>query len=267
MASRDLRLQKRGAALAYLFMRVPAFCLLTFWLLVDASVSQITDIGSSKTINSPIYQPVLLGSGPNALINRIDTQELIKKGQKDAVIMFACRVNKKGEVTWGGPYLGTPDSKLIEQELQKRLADTRFVPAIYDRLPVDAIYYGTLTFNVISDKPRLRIFSNQETEEIKKESDFVGPQPFFGNDSKFTGLHYPVENTPVLVTGVATLDLKIDAAGNLQGIKLRGEEPPFLGFGDAAIADFRNARFIPAFRGGKPVACEITLPVFYKPNT
>ena len=248
-------------------MRVPAFSLLTFWLLVDASFSQTTDIGSSKTINSPIYQPVLLGSGANALINRIDTQELIEKGQKDGVIMFACRVNKKGEVTWGETYLGTPESKLIEQELQKRLAETRFVPAIYNRLPVEAIYYGTLTFNIINDKPRLRIFSHQETEELKKESDFVGPQPFFGNDSKFTGLHYPVENTPVLVNGVATLELKIDAAGNLQAIKLHGEEPPFLGFGDAAITDFRNAKFIPAFRDGKPVACEITLPVFYKPNS
>jgi Gram-negative bacterial TonB protein C-terminal len=258
-------LQKGRAALAYLFMRVPAFSLLTL-LLVDASFSQTTDIGSAKTINSPIYQPVLLGSGPNALINRIDTLELIKKGQKDAAIMFACRVNKKGEATWGETYLGTPESKLIEQELQNRLADTRFVPAIYNHLPVDAIYYGTLTFNIINDKPRLRIFANQETEELKTESDFVGPQPFFGNDSKFTGLHYPVENTPVLVDGSATLELKIDAAGNLQAIKLRAEEPPFLGFGGAAIADFRNAKFIPAFRDGKPVACEITLPVFYKPD-
>jgi hypothetical protein len=258
-------LQKGRAALAYLFMRVPAFSLLTL-LLVDASFSQTTDIGSAKTINSPIYQPVLLGRGPNALINRIDTLELIKKGQKDAAIMFACRVNKKGEATWGETYLGTPESKLIEQELQNRLADTRFVPAIYNHLPVDAIYYGTLTFNIINDKPRLRIFANQETEELKTESDFVGPQPFFGNDSKFTGLHYPVENTPVMVNGSATLELKIDAAGNLQAIKLRAEEPPFLGFGGAAIADFRNAKFIPAFRDGKPVACEITLPVFYKPD-
>jgi hypothetical protein len=248
-------------------MRIPAFSLLVFWLLIDASFSQTTDIGSLKTVNSPIYQPVLLGTGPDALINRIDTQELIKKGQKDAVIMFACRVNKKGEATWSGTYLGSPESKLIEQELQKRLADTRFVPGIYNRLPVDAIYYGTLTFNIVNDKPRLRIFSNQETEEIRKESNFVGPQPFFGNDSKFTGLHYPIENTPVMVTGVATLELKVDASGNLQAIKLHGEEPPLLGFGGAAVTDFRNAKFIPAFRDGKPVACEITLPVFYKPSS
>lgn len=247
-------------------MRAPAFLLLTCCVFVEISFSQVTDIGSSKTINSPVYQPVLLGTGPDALINRIDTQDLMTKGQKDATIMFACRVNKKGEATWSGTYLGTPESKLIEEELQKRLANTRFVPGIYNRLPVDAIYYGTLTFNIVNDKPRLRIFSNQEAEEIKKESNFVGPQPFFGNDSKFTGLHYPVGITSVMVSGLATLELKIDAAGNLQAIKLHGEEPPLLGFGNAAVMDFRNAKFIPAFRDGKPVACEVTLPVFYKPN-
>lgn len=246
-------------------MRIAAFFLFIFCLFVDASFSQITDIGSSRTLNSPIYQPVLLGTGPDALINRIDSQELMKKGQKDAAIMFACRVNKKGEATWAGTYLGTPESKLIEQELQEKLADARFLPGIYNRLPVDAIYYGTLTFNIVNNKPRLRIFSNQETEELKKESDFIGPQPFFGNDSKFNGLNYPAENV-VLVKGLATLELKIDAAGNLQAIKLHGEDPPFLGFGNAAVMDFRNAKFIPAFRDGKPVACEVTLPIFYQPN-
>src|SRR2546426_9406943 len=50
----------------------------------------------------PQYRPVLLGLGPNSVINRINTQSLIKNGQKDASIMFCCSVTKTGEIanTW-----------------------------------------------------------------------------------------------------------------------------------------------------------------------
>ena len=58
--------------------------------------------------------------------------------------------------------------------------------------------------------------------------------------------------------------LKIDAAGNLQEEKVMKEDPPLLGFGDAAMADFANAKFIPAFRNGQPVACQVVLPVYYR---
>ena len=178
--------------------------------------------------------------------------------------MFTASIKQTGEVAWSGTYRGTADSKLLEQELHQKLADATFVPAIYKGQPVDAIYYGTVTFAVVDGKPRLRIFSNQETEELKKESDFVGPQPFFGGESKFSGIHYPVDETPVLVSGVVELELKVDATGNLEDIKLRSEKPPFLGFGESAMASFRNAKFIPAFRDGKPVACVVTLPIYYR---
>jgi TonB family protein len=238
--------------------------LLIVWLsIVDLSVAQTAKTAPSTKL--PVYRPALLGSGPGSLINRIDTQDLVKKGQKDAAIMFTCSVKKTGDVVWSGTYRGTPESGLLEQELFKRLADAKFIPAVYNHLPVDAIYYGTLTFVLLDGKPRLRIFSNQETEELKQEADFVGPQPFFGGESKFTGFHYPsTEDAPVKVDGVAELDLQIDETGVVQVIKIRNEEPPFLGFGEAALSDVRNARFIPAFRDGKPVACTVTLPIYYK---
>lgn len=245
-------------------MRLVVYSALILLAGVDLTSSQTIDISSGRTANQPVYRPALLGAGPNALINRVDTQELIKNGQKDAAIMFTCTVKKTGEIVWSGTYRGTADSKLLEQELHKKLADAKFVPAVYNRQPVDAIYYGTVTFVLIDGKPRLRIFSNQETAELEKESDFVGPQPFFGGESKFSGLQYPVEETPVLVNAMVELEMKIDATGNLQDIKLRTEKPPFLGFGESALASFRNAKFIPAFREGKPVACVITLPVYYQ---
>src|SRR5690348_16635199 len=132
------------------------------------------DVGSSKAATLPMYRPVLLGSGPDSLINRIDTADLIRKGQKDAAVMFSCAVKKDGTVISVSTYRGTPDSKLLEQEILKRLsaaANPKFIPAVYNHLPVDAIYYGTVTFMVVDGKPRLRIFSNQERAELAKESD------------------------------------------------------------------------------------------------
>ena len=141
----------------------------------------------------------------------------------------------------------------------------RSIPAVHDHQLVDAIYYGTVTFGVVNGKPRLRIFSNQEAGELEKEHDFIGPQPFFGDGSGFTGFNYPqLESGRVQVDGKVELKMKIDATGNLQEINVVSEEPPLLGFGDAALKDFKGAKFIPAFRDGKPVDCEVTLPVFYK---
>jgi len=251
-------------------MRTFAVFILGGLLIVDLAWSQVTDVPSAQTATLPVYRPILLTKGPSSLIDRIDTEDLIKKGQKDAQIMFICSVKKNGEVEWSAVYGGAANSDLLRQELQRRLSpasDPRFIPAVYNHRLVDAIYYGTVTFAVADGKPRLRIFSNQEAEELKAERDFIGPQPFFGTESKFGGFHYPNESAPVAVDGVVQLKLKIDATGNLQDMKVLSEEPPFLGFADAARADFRNAKFIPAFRDGKPVACDVTLRVSYKAKT
>lgn len=249
-------------------MRILVVFSLFMALGTSSGFCQTIDVSSSSKGDTPMYRPILLGTGPKSLINRIDTAELIKKGQKDAAIMFTCTIRKDGEIAWSGTYRGTPDSKMLELELQKHLAPAgglKFVPAIYNRQPVDAIYYGTVTFAVVDGKPRLRIFSNQETAELEKESDFIGPQPFFGGDSKFTGLHYPTkENAPVQVDGVVELQLKVDEKGELEDMAVKNEEPQFIGLGDAATDDFAKAQFIPAFRDGKPVASEVTLPVYYK---
>ena len=246
-------------------MRFLALSLLTPFLLVNICFAQTIDVKPSQPAGVPLYRPALVGSGPDALINRIDAQELVKNGQKDALIMFTCTVIKTGDVVWSASYRGTPNSKLLEQELFKKLTGAKFIPAIYNRVPVDAIFYGTVTFAVIEGKPRLRIFSNQEAEELKKESDFVGPQPFFGNESKFNGWHYPPKSeAPLEINGAVELALEVTEKGFVSNVSVAAEEPPFVGFGDAAAHDIGRARFIPAFSGGKPIACKVTLPVYFK---
>jgi hypothetical protein len=213
----------------------------------------------------PMYRPALLGTGATSVINRIDSVGLIKNGQKDATLSFCCSVTKEGDISNVWTYRGTPGYELLEKELVKCLDQTKFIPAVYDHHPVYVLFYGTVTFKIVDNKPRLRIFANQEVEELKKESDFIGPQPFAGADSKFEGLHYPNDGLTSILTGIVDLAVKVDGDGNMKELRVVGEYPPLAGFARAAAEDFRVAKFIPAFRNGKPVECSITLPVYYEP--
>ncbi len=262
-------MQKGPLALAYFAMRLGIFCFLGLLLSADLALAQTPKAGSpssSPTPELPEVRPALIGTAPNSLINTIDTADLVKKGQKEAAVMFSCLVAPSGEVVRSGAYRGTRGSELLEQELLKRLATARFIPAIHNHKPVIAIFYGTVKFAVANDKPRLRIFANQQLEEVDKESDFIGPQPYVGEDSKFSGLHYPETGSTVAVTGVVELALNVDAKGNLTNLEVLSEQPPLLGFGDAALSDFSGARFIPAFRSGQPVESSVKIPVYYKPS-
>jgi hypothetical protein len=212
----------------------------------------------------PEFRPALIGTGPNSLINTIDTADLIKKGQKDAAVMFTCLVVPTGNVARAGAYRGTKGSELLEKEVLKRLVAAKFVPAIHNHQPVFAVFNGTVTFALVKGKPRLRIFANQQLPEVDKETDFIDPQPYVGPDSKFTGTHTPETPTTVAMTCAVDLEVEVDAKGNLKNMQVVSEEPPFLNLGNAALSDFQGAKFIPAFRDGKPVDCKVTLHIYYK---
>src|SRR5436309_5849935 len=250
-------------------MRLGIFCVVGWLLSAGVASSQAPKSASpspSPRPTLPEFRPALIGTAPNSLINTIDTADLLKKGQKEAAIMFSCLVAPTGNVVRSGAYRGTRGSELLEQELLKRLATAKFIPAIHNHQPVIAVFYGTVKFAVVNGKPRLRIFANQQFEEVDKETDFIDPQPYVGQDSKFNGLHYPETGSTVAVTGVVELALSVDAKGNLTNLQVLSEEPPLLGFGGAALSDFTGAKFIPAFRNGQPVECNVKIPVFYKPS-
>jgi TonB family protein len=248
-------------------MRLGISCVIALLLGIDLTSSQTPKTASPPpTPALPEFRPALIGTRPDSLINRIDTADLIKKGQKDGAVMFSCLVAPTGDIVRSGAYRGTKGSELLERELLKRLANEKFVPAIHNHQPVIAIFYGTVTFAAVNGKPRMRIFATQQLDELKKESDFIDPQPYVGQDSKFNGIHYPETGSTVQVTGVAELALNVDARGNLKSMQVISEEPPLLGFGEAAVSDFTAAKFIPAFRNGQPVESNVKIPVYYKPS-
>ena len=91
-------------------------------------------------VPAPRFRPAVLGSGPDSLVNQIDTQDLLKKGQKDGAIMFCCRVATTGDVGWYRTYLPVPGSDLLEAEVRKRLDKARLAPAIYEHKPVEVLF-------------------------------------------------------------------------------------------------------------------------------
>jgi TonB family protein len=261
----EFPLQKGRISLAYSAMRLGIYCVIGLLFSANLALSQTKKSATpTPTPALPEFRPALVGSGPNALINTIDTADLIKKGQKDAAVMFTGLVAPTGDVARAGVYRGTKGSELLEKEVLKRLAAAKFIPAIHNHQPVLTVFYGTVKFAVVNGKPRLRIFANQQLQEVDKETDFIDPQPFVGQDSKFTGTHTPEAPTTVALTGVVELEVEVDATGNLKNLQVVSEEPPFLNLGEAALSDFNGAKFIPAFRNGKPVDSKVTLHVYYK---
>jgi hypothetical protein len=248
-------------------MRSAASLLLGLTLIVDLASAQTVNVAPTPPPeNLPMFRPILLGKGPDSVVNMIDTQALFEKGQKNGAVMFCCRISKSGDLIWSRTYRGTPGSKLLEEDLQKRLGAAKFIAAVRNHQPVDAIYFGTAIFAIKDGKPRLRIFSNQQAEELKNENDFIDPQPYMGTDSGFVGWHYPESGSPVLVTGSVELAVHVDAQGNLLELNVVSEYPPLMGFAQEAFGDFRHARFIPAFRNGQPVESNVKLPIYFVPE-
>src|SRR5512147_2917892 len=116
-------------------MRVRIFCFLGLLLSGALASAQTPKPGSpspSLTPKLPEIRPALIGTAPNSLVNAIDTADLIKKGQKEAAVMFSCLVAPTGQIVTSGAYRGTLGSEPLEQELLKRLATARFIPAIHN---------------------------------------------------------------------------------------------------------------------------------------
>src|SRR5438552_18671325 len=141
-------------------MRLRIFCFVGLLLSAGLASAQTPKPGSpSSSPALPEVRPALVGTAPNSLINTIETADLVKKGQKEAAVMFSCLVAPSGEVVRSGAYHGTRGSELLVQELLKRLATAKFISAIYNQKEVIAIFFGTVKLAVANGKKRLGFFA------------------------------------------------------------------------------------------------------------
>ncbi len=226
--------------------------------------------GRSLLAETPDMLPALIGSGPKSLVNLIDTKHLMNRGQQHGAMFFLARVDPNGYPSYSKVWGTTKETNPLRDELRQRLAEARFVPAVYQHRNVYAWFYGTLAFSVVDGKPHLRIFANQELPELQKESDFVAPQPiwFPGKVYDFAKLKNPFgswasDDKPV----VAEMLLTVDAAGHLKDVRLQSLTPPGKpSYGDAALMIFRQQLYLPAYRNGKAVESTTHFKFYFVPS-
>ncbi|MGI8437903.1 MAG: energy transducer TonB [Chthoniobacterales bacterium] len=213
----------------------------------------------------PQFRPSVLGSGSDSLINRIDAKALLAKGQKDGAVMFCAEVAPNGDAVSAWTYRALPDTEALEAELNKALKGVKFTPPIYNYQPAHVLLFATVNFSAVN-RPHLQIFLNQDPKELKNANDFISPQPVIGADSGFQGLKPPKDGSPVPLTAVVDLELKVNKDGSMKSVEVLNEDPPLLNYGKAAMENFKNAKFIPAFRAGEAIDSDVALPVSYQPE-
>jgi hypothetical protein len=190
----------------------------------------------------------------------------MERGQKDAVVMFD-RVVLADRITFAFTTeitYASPGSELFQNELVRAINAAHFTPALVDRKPTQVAFCGAATFSMKDGKPQLRIFANQEPDEIAAGHNFIAPQPIMVAPKRPTIWEKELYNAKVLhKKGAAILSVSVDAAGKPTGVKIVSENPDGFNFGAAAARLTRETKFIPAFRDGKAVACTVkTRPVF-----
>ena len=241
-----LRLKKQTLCLDYLPMRALAFSVVALLSIVDLAEAQAAE---------PRFRPALIGNGPYALVNLIDTKKLMEKGQRDGLSSFQCHVTDSGKVANYVVYRETPGSKVLKEELGNALWRSSFIPAIYNGKPTGVLFLGTVLFVVADGKPHLRIYANQDRDDIAKGNNFIAPQLIAGTANKVPLKDELAKARIYHQQGVVELETTVDANGNQKHIKVLSEDPPGFNFGKAELELLWDAKYIPGFRNGRPVDC------------
>lgn len=209
-------------------------------------------------------RPALMVQGRSALVNLIDINSLMQRGQGTGMVFFSAVVGTNGDTRryYTRVYGGSPNTELLAREITGKIDRSIFHPALYHGTPQEAMVCGTVAYAVVEGKPHLRIFLNQEMEDLKKQTDFIAPQLVFMRTERFRGFDWPQRAGGN--SGMAAVRLNIDVTGKITGMKLEQEEPKGMDFGGQLMMDLKDAIFLPGYRNGQPVACSFTLPFVYR---
>jgi Gram-negative bacterial tonB protein. len=234
-------------------MRTFAFSLIALLSIVD-----LAELHAAETQ----VRPALIGDGPKALINLIDTNKLVEKGQRDGLVMFKCYVDRSGKVSTYNVYRETPGSKLLKEELGTAIAASRFIPAVYNGKRTEVALVGTVVLLVTDGKPQLHVYMNQNHEDVSKGNDFVAPQLLMNSvDWTRNGNDLAAQKARVYgQNGWIELSITVDANGNQKDLQVVLEDPPGFGFGTVAMHAYAKANGFPVFAVDRLLIAALTTP-------
>jgi hypothetical protein len=210
------------------------------------------------------FRPALVGNGPKALVNEINTKKVAERTKEGAIVMFACFVDEKGKAHNATTYRGSGDFKALAGEVRNAIERSHFIPAAYGGKPFPIYFAGTAIFVKTDGQPRLRIFANQNADDIKRQSDFVAPQLIAGTDD-WDSAKLLLEKARLYTrNGAVELSVTVDDTGHVKDLKVVSEDPTDFNFGRAALVEYGKARFTPGYRNGKATPCTFTYTQYVK---
>ena len=227
--------------------------------------------GSSiRAENLPDMRPALVGNGPKSLVNLINGKHVMERGLQHGALFFVARVDPNGFPSYSKIWGATDQIKPLRDEVRERLAEARFIPAVYNHRHVYAWLYGTVAFSSADGKPHLRVFANQELSELQKESDFIAPQPIWlpGKIYDFAKLKDPfgawgTKDKP----GLADMLVTVDTSGQIKDLRLERVDPAEKqSYGEEALKLVRQRLYLPAYRNGKAVESTTHVKFYFVPE-
>jgi hypothetical protein len=211
----------------------------------------LLSLSGTAAAQSSDLRPALLGTARTSLINQMDAQGLMKRGQKDGVVSFTLGVNVWGYGS-GLTYQGSPDTNKLSQELLDAIDRSKFIPASYQGHPAGAIINGTCVFAVTNGSPHVRIFLNQDADHLKRGDDFVAPQWIFPLNK--TTKWFDQDRYYRDEAGMVAVRIAVDNTGKLQSSKVLRVHPERAPFGMEVQKHIDESIFTPAYLNGKPVS-------------
>ena len=173
--------------------------------------------------------------------------------------MFECGVAPDGFAGGSDFFTASPDSRPLKNEIRRRLHQARFIPAVYNHKRTSAWFAGTAVFVVANGKPHLRIYANQDLEEIRRNADFVAPQLIDVPTNYY--LNFPKAPTAAVrddAAGVVKLRHSVDANGKTTNVEVISE-PAGYQMGDFLKKALPRLDFSPGYRNGRAISTTYTL--------
>jgi hypothetical protein len=114
-------------------------------LLIALFVATAPDL-ASRAENLPDMRPALVGNGPKSLVNLINGRHMIERGFQHGALYFMARIDPNGFPSYSRIWGETDKIKPMRDEVRERLAEARFIPAVYNHQHVYAWMSGTVAF-------------------------------------------------------------------------------------------------------------------------
>jgi TonB family protein len=195
-------------------------------------------------------RPALIGTGEDSLASLLKyPTEALDAGQT-GMVQFNCDVAADGRASnvqiVAAPQLGGPFARAVEQAMKT----ARFEPARLEGKAVAVTVPVTVLFLTGKEQPVIAIYLNHSIADVEAKKNYIARQPLLDQPYR---PDYPIPADRAGRGGRIEVSYCLDTDGRMKDLKVLEETPAGYGFAASVTDALRKARYIPAFRDGKPI--------------